>query len=290
MVQSLYFLGGIVMKFDLYQSAQDHRLIVCHRGVTGGNIPCNTMPAYEIALLQGADMIETDVSKTADDQLVIFHPRMESRHLGKDCCIPQMTWEEVSQLRYINMNHTPTQFGLLKLDELLEHFKGRCYINIDKFWSAPAEIYKCLKRHGMMDQVLVKSPPTEEVLTVLEQIGPDVPYMPVMYEGEDLPHRILIDRNINYVGVEVVYPNEDSIFATEEFVENLQKDRKLVWVNSIIYNTKKQLSGGHSDDSAFTVSMEHGWGWLADKGYDMIQTDWPAMLIDFLKSTNRYYR
>lgn len=278
------------MNFDLYQSAQTHRLIVCHRGVTGGNIPCNTMPAYEIALLQGADMIETDVSKTADDQLVIFHPRMESRHLGKQCSIPEMTWEEVSQLRYINMNHTPTQFGLLTLDELLEHFKGRCYINIDKFWGAPAQIYNCIKRHDMMDQVLVKSPPTEEVLTVLEQIGPDVPYMPVMYEGKELPHRMLMDRNINYVGVEVVYPNEDSIFATEEFVESLQKDRKLVWINAIIYNTEKQLSGGHSDDSAFTESMDHGWGWLADKGYDMIQTDWPGMLMDYLKRTNRYYR
>lgn len=278
------------MHFDLYQTAQEHRLIVCHRGVTGGNIPCNTLPAFEIALLQGADMLETDISRTADGELVIFHPRMEPRHLNEACSIPEMPWEEVSQLRFINMNHTPTQFGILKLDEFLEHFKNRCYINLDKFWGAPAEIYKAVKRHDMIDQVLVKSPPTDEVLTVLEQIGPDVPYMPVIYEGSPLPHKLLIEKNINYVGVEVVYPNEDSTFATEEFVENLQKDKKLVWVNSIIYNTKKQLSGGHSDDTAFTVSMDHGWGWLADKGYDLIQTDWPGMLIDYLKATNRYYK
>lgn len=278
------------MKFDLYQAAQAHRLVVCHRGVTGGNIPCNTLPAFEIALLQGADMIETDISRTADGELVIFHPRMESHHLNKACSIPEMTWDEVSQLRFINMNDTPTQFGVLKLDEFLEHFKNRCYINIDKFWGAPAEIYKSVKRHDMIDQVLVKSPATDEVLTVLEQVGPDVPFMPVVYEGNDLPHELLKKKNINYVGVEVVYPNEDSVFATEEFVKKLQKDRKLVWVNSIIYNTKKQLAGGHSDDTAFTVSMDHGWGWLADKGYDLIQTDWPGMLIDYLKATKRYYK
>ena len=274
----------------LQESAKNHRLIVCHRGATGGNIPCNTLPAFEIALMQGADMLETDISQTADGTLCIFHPKMEPRHLGVSCSIPEMTWQEVSQLRFINMNHTPTQFGILKLDEFLEHFKGRCYINLDKFWGAPADIYKTVKRHNMMQQVLVKSPPTPEVLTVLKEIGPDVPYMPVIYEGKEFPHAGLMHSGINYVGVEVVYPNEDSHFASPEFIETIHADGKLVWVNSIIYNTKKQLSGGHSDDTAFTISPDHGWGWLADIGYDLIQTDWPGMLIDYLKVTNRYYK
>ena len=38
------------MKFDLFESAKDHTLIVAHRGVAGGNIPCNTLPAYETAV------------------------------------------------------------------------------------------------------------------------------------------------------------------------------------------------------------------------------------------------
>lgn len=128
------------MKFDLRETAKDHRIIACHRGVTGGNIPCNTMPAYQIALLQGADMIETDVSTTADGELVIFHPRMEAHHLGLDCDISQMPYEQVRQLRYINMNDAKTQFGILRLAELLETFKDKCYINIDKFWGNPVGI------------------------------------------------------------------------------------------------------------------------------------------------------
>ena len=70
----------------------------------------------------------------------------------------------------------------------------------------------------------------------------------------------------------------------------MHRDGKLVWVNSIIFDYKVQLSAGHSDDTALTESMELGWGWLADRGYDLIQTDWPLMLIEFLKKTNRYYR
>ncbi|MBR2612857.1 MAG: hypothetical protein IKC72_07290 [Clostridia bacterium] len=44
------------MKFDLRETARDHIIIVAHRGTPGGNIPCNTLPAYETALLQGADL------------------------------------------------------------------------------------------------------------------------------------------------------------------------------------------------------------------------------------------
>ena len=53
---------------------------------------------------------------------------------------------------------------------------------------------------------------------------------------------------------------------------------------------KEQLAGGHSDDTAFTVSEDYGWGWLADRGFDFIQTDWPMMLIDYLKRTDKYFK
>lgn len=279
------------MKFDLRETAKAHRIIVCHRGVTGGNIPCNTLPAYKIALLEGAHMLETDVSTTGDGELVIFHPRMEKNQLGApDCDISQMPWREVKELRYTNADNAPTQFGLLKLDEFLEEFKGKCYINIDKFWGNPAGIYKAVKRHDMIDQVLVKSHLNEEVIRVLEEVGPEIPFMPVVYEEVPAQLAELKGRNINYVGVEVVFAREDSELCSEQFLNKLRADGKLTWVNSLIYNTKKQLSGGHSDDTAFTVSMDYGWGWLAQKDFDMIQTDWPGHLIRYLKSTGQFYR
>ncbi len=279
----------MTMNFDLRETARGHKIIVAHRGVAGGNIPCNTMAAYEIALMQGADMIETDLSTTADGELVIFHPKMETRHLNIDVDITKMSAEEVEKLRYVNYDDTPTQFGILKFDDLLENFKGRCYINIDKFWGNPEGIYRAIKRHGMTEQMLVKSSLSENVLEVLEQVAPELPFMPIVKEAHP-EHEALVGRNINYVGVEVLFKQDDSHLATDEFCEKMHRDGKLVWVNSIIYNYKSQLSGGHSDDSALCESMEYGWGWLGDRGFDIIQTDWPNMLIDFLKNTGRYYK
>lgn len=276
------------MNFDLRESAKDHRLIVAHRGVAGGNIPCNTMTAYEIAMKQGADMIEIDVDCTADGKLVIFHPGMEYCHFCTDKRIPELTWEQVKELRYVNYDHAPTQFGVETLDDLLENFKGRCYINVDKFWGNPEAIYRAIKAHGMVDQVLVKSTLNENVLKVLEDLAPELPFMPVVSEHHP-QHEALKGRGINYVGAEVLFVKDDSEMASPEFMDMMHRDGKLVWVNSIIYAHSVQLSGGHSDDTAFTESHDYGWGWLADRGFDMIQTDWPLMLINYLKESGKYY-
>ncbi len=278
------------MKFDLSESAREHRLIVAHRGVAGGNIPCNTYASYEIALMQGADMIETDIDCTRDGELVIFHPGMERNHLYRnDIRIPELTYEKVKELRFVNGDNTVTQFGILRFDDLLEQLKGRCYINVDKFWGNPEAIYRAIKRHGMEDQVLVKSAISEKVISVLEDLAPELPFMPIVSEAHPL-HKELMKRRINYVGAEVLFKKDDSHLASEEFIDMMHRDGKLVWVNSIIYSYKEQLSGGHSDDSALCESMEYGWGWLADRGFDLIQTDWCGMLVNFLKETGRYYK
>ncbi|MBE6883618.1 MAG: glycerophosphodiester phosphodiesterase family protein [Ruminococcaceae bacterium] len=276
------------MHFDLRETARDHMFIVAHRGVSGGNIPCNTLTAYEIALKQGADMIEVDLSTTADGKLVIFHPGMERYHLNEHVNIAEMPYEEVKKLRYCNYDRCPTQFGIVPFDDILETFKGRCYINIDKFWGNPVGIYNAVKQHNMQEQILVKSALSDQVLDVLTEVAPELPFIPIVSESHP-QHQELMKKMINYVGAEVLFAKDDSVLASEEFIDGMHRDGKLVWVNSIIYNHKAQLSGEHSDDTAFTESFEYGWGWLANRGFDIIQTDWPLMLINFLKETGRYY-
>ena len=275
------------MKFNLYEAAKKNILVVAHRGVFGGNIPCNTIASYEIALKQGADMIETDVNVTSDGKLICFHPGMESAHLAKKVELPKMSWEEVSKLRYANIDNVPTQFGIEKFDDFLETFKGRCFINVDKFWDAPKEIYRAIKRHEMLDQIVVKAPPTEAVLNVLEEIAPDMAYMPVVKTRFD-EHEQIMRKNINYVGIEALFYTDDDPIVSDDFIESVHKTGKLMWANSIIYDCQKQIAAGHSDDIALTVSEDKGWGWLADKRFDLIQTDWPMMLINYLKSRGKY--
>lgn len=277
------------MNFDIFEKAKENIIVVAHRGVSAGNIPCNTLTSYEIALKQGADMIEVDVSRSKDDKLFLFHPGMECEHLNQHLDLSQMPFSNIQKLRYVNYDNTETQFGIASFDDFLEQFKGRCFINIDKFWDNPEKIYECIKRHGMTEQMLVKSKPSKKVFEVLRQLCPELPYIPIVSEKHPM-HKELMDMGINYIGAEVLFKKDDSYLASDEFIDMMHRDGKYVWMNAIIYDYKEQLSGGHSDDSALTVSEDYGWGWMADKGVDFIQTDWTMMLVDYLKRTNKYYK
>ncbi len=277
------------MKFDIYSASQKKLLLVAHRGVAGGNIPCNTIAAYNQALKQGADMIEIDIESSADGELFIFHPNMEPRHLGISKRLPEMTSAEIKELRYLNYDRTPTQFGIETLDDVLEEFRGRCYINFDKFWGNPERIYRAIARHGVIPQAVVKSEPDEKVFSVLENIAPELAYMPIVKHTHPLHFRLL-KSNINYIGAEVIFTDESDEVASPEFIERMHRDKKVVWVNSIIYDHKAQLSAGHSDDTAICKSADDGWGWLAKRGFDLIQTDWTRELSLYLMENGLLYR
>lgn len=276
------------MKFDLQSDARKKLLLVAHRGVWGGNIPCNTIPAYESALRQGADMIEIDVDKTADGKLVIFHPGMERAFLGFGESIRRLPWDFVKQLRYVNIDDTPTQYGIETLDDVLEQFKGRCYINVDKFWDNPKEIAETIRRHGMTDQILVKTGVRDSLLDIIEAHCSDMPYMAIIKHEDE--RKQLLGRNLNFVGTEVLFKDDDAYIASEEYIEKCHAAGEVVWCNSIVYNYRAVIAADHTDDRAMCGDPEGSWGWIADRGFDLMQTDRVIDAALFLEKTGRRNR
>ena len=276
------------MNFDLLASAQKKLLLVAHRGVWGGNIPCNTIPAFELALHDGADMIELDIDRTADGKLIVFHPGMEVPFLGLSERLGRMPWDFVRQLRYINMDNVPTQFGICTFDEVLERFKDRCYINVDKFWTYPREISEAIRAHGMQDQILVKAPPKASFLDVVEEFCSDMPYMTIIHDEQEL--ELLRGRKLRFVGSEVIFSNDTARVASQEFIEQCHARGEVVWCNSIVYNYRSVIAGGRSDDRAVMGDEEGSWGWIADRGFDLMQTDWVLAAASFLDKTDRRWK
>ena len=273
--------------FDLHRDAAERGvLLVAHRGVWGGNVPPNTLAAYDTALAHGADMLEIDVDMTADGRLVIFHPGMERAMLGWHGRIGDEPWSFVRKLRYMNIDECPTQFGLCTLDEVLARYKGRCYLNVDKFWDHPAEIAAAIRKRGMADQCLVKTGANPRVLDILEEHAADMPFLAVVRTLEELAD--VRKRKLRHVGAEVLFASEDHPFASDAFIRREHKAGNLLWANAIIYNVREQLVAGRSDDMATAGNDPEGsWGWLADKGYDFIQTDWMLACSQFLERTGR---
>lgn len=258
-------------------------LIAAHRGAACGNIHCNTWVAYEAALTQGADIIELDVSKSRDGELFVFHPGEEPNHLRCDRFIKDMTAEEVRALRYVNVDNKPTELGISPLDEIFERLKNRCIINIDKFPTCMADIARTVRRHGMVDQVIVKTNAKPELFDAVEEIAPDLPYMIFARKTDDVSE-MLKNRKVNYQGTEIIFDSEDCPVAQTEYIARMHKLGLKVWANAIVFNYQKVLAAGHNDDISVAGRPDEGWGWLIDLGVDMIQTDWPGMLRQYMNT------
>lgn len=270
------------MTWNLKDDAFARTLIAAHRGVAGGDIPGNTPEAFDTALCQGADMVELDVSNTADGELFVFHPGMEPVFLHSKRYLKEMTAEEARKLVYVNGDGTPTEKKLTTFDAMLEHLKDRCYINVDKFWDNVEPITRAIRRHGMAEQILVKTGPNPAVADWLEQNAPEINYMLIL-SGEDTQSEAMLRRKLNYIGVEALFDREDCPIAGEAYAEWMRKHGLIRWVNAIVYDHRAVLAAGHNDNISAPGRMDEGWGWLLDHGFNIIQTDWPMMLRHYME-------
>ncbi len=258
-------------------------LIAAHRGSAAGNIPCNTIAAFEAAVRQGADIIETDVTMSADGVPVIFHPKQEINHLNKDIHLDKMPAQEILTQHFVNIDNTVTPYPVVTLDELLETLKNRCLINLDHAWDHLGPVLEMVRRHNMADQILMKTPTKEKYLKQMQELGPDIMYLPVIKQ-EDTVTELLETMDLNFVAAELVFKEDGSYLASPEYIESHHKKGRMLWVNAILYDSREPLSGGHDDDLAVTKDPDAGWGWLVDRGFDIIQTDWVAPLRQYLQT------
>lgn len=261
-------------------------LIAAHRGSAGGNIPCNSIPAFKAALVQKAEIVELDVEKSLDGELFVQHPGMEKVHLRMNDSIKNYPASVVRSFVLSNCDMVRTETNILSLEDALKFLKGKCIVNIDKFWNNPEKIANLVRKLDMTDDVIIKTYAKPEQLDAVEKYAPDLPLM-VMVREEDTCTDELLKRNVRYLGTEVLFSSDDSPIASREYVDMMHSKGLLIWSNSIVYNYKDVIGGGHTDDISLTGDADNGWGWLADRGFDIIQTDFVCQCRLYLEQTGR---
>lgn len=247
--------------------------LVAHRGVNGANVPCNTLAAYKIAVNQGADVVEIDVTKSKDGEYFCFHPGTEPIFLKCGKFIPDMTAEEVKRTPILNMDEVPTHYRIPTLKETLLYLKDKAYINVDKFWTDMEGIAAIIRECGAERRAIVKTPAEDKYYDELEKYAPDLMYIGIARGKDDVCDK-LAARNINYIGTEALFDSTDDEIASPGYIASMHEKGFLVWANAIIYNERDVLSAGLSDDMSAERGDGAGWKQLAAMGFDFIQTDW----------------
>lgn len=75
--------------------------------------------------------------------MFVFHPTLEKLWLGMDIDIRTMNAVEIEKLYFVNADQRRTSHKISRLEAVLEFLRGRCIINIDKFFDNPKEIADC---------------------------------------------------------------------------------------------------------------------------------------------------
>src|SRR5262245_56259599 len=98
-------------------------LVIAHRGASAYR-PENTLPAYELAVAQDADMIEVDLHLTKDGAIALAHDA-ELERIGGHGEIADASLAELRGLDAGGGARVPT------LDELLDGFGPRIALNLE---------------------------------------------------------------------------------------------------------------------------------------------------------------
>ncbi|MBQ6085970.1 MAG: glycerophosphodiester phosphodiesterase family protein [Bacteroidaceae bacterium] len=259
--------------------------VVAHRG-DWRNHPENSLPAFQSCIEMGVDMIEIDLQRTKDGELILMHDRTVDRCTNGKGKISEMTYDEIQRLRLrpqhsasITRNHIPT------LEEVLNLCKGKILINIDKGYDYFQQVYELMEKTGTTNQVIIKSGHSLEKIrkengTVLSKVI----YIPIVnLNSEDAEARIDEFITIHPVAVECCIDKYNQ--NVERLLQKLRDAGIKIWINSIWAS----LCDGHDDDRAVELGEPNeSWGWILDRGATLIQSDRPRELLQYLKKNKRH--
>ena len=94
-----------------------------HRGASE-YAPENTLSSFYLGLLQGANGIETDVQRTKDGILILFHDDMLERVTNSTGFISDYTFNELKRIKVYGESVSDFYDGIVSLEEFLQRFSG----------------------------------------------------------------------------------------------------------------------------------------------------------------------
>ena len=223
-----------------------------HRGASE-YAPENTMLSFKLGLAMGANGIETDVQKTKDGILVLFHDDTLNRVTGVDGKVSDFTYED---LKTFSVNKNGLADKIVSLKEFLLTF-GAKNLNFAielKAKGVAEDTVKMINELGLKNKVVITSFDYEELLAV-KKVAPDFKIGYLTWQiDDDLINKMLAD------GFYEICPRDD--FVTTENVDAWHK----LGLNVRAWNIK-------NEDIMKRVY---------DAGADGMTVNFPDKLVDYL--------
>lgn len=139
-------------------------LVIAHRGFSAA-APENTLPAFDLALTAGADLVELDYHASSDGQLVVSHDATLDRTTDaigrwrkKGVRIADRSWADLATLdagSWFKPGFSGTRLPLLT--EALDLIQPRSVTLIERKAGEAAPCVALLRERGLINRVVVQS-------------------------------------------------------------------------------------------------------------------------------------
>lgn len=145
-----------------------------HRGASE-YAPENTLSSFYLGLLQGANGIETDVQRTKDGTLVLFHDKTLERVTNSFGKISDYTLDEIKQIKVMGNSTSGFYDRITTFREFLEkfaHYEIKFAIEL-KTDHIEADVIKMMKEFKIQNKSTVTSFQLEH-LKICKEVEPDI--------------------------------------------------------------------------------------------------------------------
>ena len=264
---------------NLEKPASNNVLVVSHRA-DWRNAPENSLQAIQNCIDMGVDMVEIDLNKTKDGQLIVMHDRTLNRTTNGKGLASDYTLDEIKKLFLRNGAGCKTRHKVPTFEEVMTLCKGKVMVNIDKGYDYFKEAYAILEKTGTVNQCVIKSDhPYGKVVLENGEVLKKMLFMPVVNLDEEDAEKIIEDYIVNLKPMvfELIFKNDSPDVL--RLIEKVRASGAKIWINTLW----PELCGGHDDDRAVELKdLEGSWGWVVKHGAKLIQTDRPILLLDYL--------
>lgn len=263
---------------NLEDSENNEIMVVAHRG-DWRHAPENSLQAIKNCIKMGVDMVEIDVRETKDGELVLMHDVTIDRTTTGSGRVEEWTLDSLKSLRLVDGLNVPTDHQIPTLEEALLVSKDKILINLDKSYNIFDKCFAVAEKTGTLSQIVIKGKKTRsQVEAEFGQYLDRVYFMPILNLPNPKADSIIMDYLENSVPIAFEFTVPSDTISTIALFGDIRAAGAGVWVNSL---WSHHCAGNDDRKAALDPTT---YDWFMDKKVDMIQTDRPALLVDYLKS------
>ncbi len=247
-----------------HNSSSSKVLIAAHRAMHT-KYPENSLAAIRHSFNSGIDIIEIDIRTTKDGKLVLMHDGTVDRTTNGEGKVKGFTFAELQ--KFDLDSDDPNHYKVPLAEDAFNLVQGKIMVDLDIKDVYIKHLVELVHKTDTEKQVLFFDSDFAVLDSVL-LLDSTLMLMPRAHSFEEV--KMIIEK---------YHPpviHIDPSFYTEEVVSTIKASGARVWINAL----------GFADAKALIGLVDTGYSPLVDGGANIIQTDYPLTLHEYLIERN----